>query len=366
MTSSDISGEWERLGFFDPDAPGAEDRRGLLGFYEANGLDPEQFEGIGPELLARTANQRAVRSGTRIDARAASAATGLEWPVFEELARVTGYALEGEQFTEADLETFRLFKVAADFFSVEEMVHFSSVMASSLARIADAASALFRIDVAPEIEAAGGTELAYAEKNFEAASIVRMMSGPLWALFALQLELASERSDGSRAGVEAGADANLIRVGVGFVDLVGFTPRVVQTSDGELAMFIREFEQEAAGIISSHGGRMVKFIGDEVMFVAVGANETVQIAAELMQAFERRDIQPHGGVSFGDVIGRGGDYYGSVVNLASRIASLAVPGELLVDDETVAVATDHAFEPAGRRIIKGFPSPIRLSSFVVT
>lgn len=359
-----ISPDWERHGLFDPDAADVEERSRLLAFYDANGVVASDFIGVAPDALSKVVNQRAVRSGPRVDARTACAAADLDWPLFEELMRVSGYRLDGEHFTDADIETLRLFKVAADFFSHEEMVHFSAVMASSLARVADAATALFRIDVSPEIEAAGGSELDYAKKNLEAAGLVKLMARPLWALFALQLELAAERGDQSRLGLGPDADASLLQVGVGFVDLVGFTPLAIASSDGELGAFVRDFEQEAAGIVGSHGGRLVKLIGDEVMFVAVGANETVHIARELMQAFVRRDIQPHGGVAFGEVIGRGGDYYGSVVNLASRIAALAVPGELLVDDDTAAAAAEHTFEPAGRRMIKGFPDPVRLSSLV--
>lgn len=364
MAGPTISADWERHGFFDPLDPDADERQRLLAFYEANGLAAADFAGVDAESLVRVVNQRAVRSGPRVDAQTARAAADLERPLFDELIRVTGYSSDGQGFTEADIETLRLFKVAADFFSEQEMVHFSAVMVSALARVADAAVALFRIDVSPEIDAAGGSELEYAKKNFEAAGIVQLMTRPLWALFALQLELAAERGDRSRSGVAPGANASLLQMGVGFVDLVGFTPLAIEASHGELADFVRDFEQEAAGIISSHSGRLVKLIGDEVMFVAVGAGETVHIANELMQAFARRGIQPHGGVAYGEVIGRGGDYYGSVVNLASRIASLAVPGELLVDDDTAVAASDHTFEPAGRRMIKGFPDPVRLSSLL--
>ena len=70
---------------------------------------------------------------------------------------------------------------------------------------------------------------------------------------------------------------------------------------------------------------------------------------------------------FGPLVARGGDYYGSVVNLASRIADLAVPGEVLVTEAVertaVGVATwPFVFEPAGRRMLKGFAEPIPLWS----
>ena len=59
---------------------------------------------------------------------------------------------------------------------------------------------------------------------------------------------------------------------------------------------------------------------------------------------------------------RGGDYYGPIVNLAARLAELAVPGELLVTNDVATHAqgdTVH-FEPAGKRMLKGFDEPVAL------
>ena len=59
----------------------------------------------------------------------------------------------------------------------------------------------------------------------------------------------------------------------------------------------------------------------------------------------------------------GGDYYGVTVNLASRIADQAVPGEVLTIPEVAAAVPGRAFHPAGRRLLKGFPEPVELLSF---
>jgi adenylate cyclase len=67
-------------------------------------------------------------------------------------------------------------------------------------------------------------------------------------------------------------------------------------------------------------------------------------------------------VAYGPVIASGGDLYGPIVNLASRLADIAVPGEVLVNDAIAGTVTDHAFEPAGRRQLKGFSEPERLWS----
>jgi adenylate cyclase len=74
----------------------------------------------------------------------------------------------------------------------------------------------------------------------------------------------------------------------------------------------------------------VKLIGDEVMFVTRDPAAACDIALEL---FERvagdPNVTPRGGIAFGELLLRAGDYFGPIVNLASRVAQIAVPSELL-------------------------------------
>ena len=101
---------------------------------------------------------------------------------------------------------------------------------------------------------------------------------------------------------------------------------------------------------SGHNGHIVKHIGDEVMFVALDAGDGCAIAREITSACSE-GIEPRGGVAFGEVIARHGDYYGTVVNLASRLAELAVPGEVLVDEAAATSATWFVRLPARRATV---------------
>ena len=156
------------------------------------------------------------------------------------------------------------------------------------------------------------------------------------------------------------------RLAIGFVDLVGFTPLTQEMRPVALAELIEHFEMTAHEIVSGSGGRVVKHIGDEVMFAAVDPVAAAHIALELV-----RRVRRPGGCRAARrprvrrVIGRGGDYYGSVVNLASRITDIAVPKEILVTADLVDAAAsdpDLRFEPAGRRQLKGFDDPVPLWS----
>jgi adenylate cyclase len=131
-----------------------------------------------------------------------------------------------------------------------------------------------------------------------------------------------------------------------------------------LLELITRFEAKAFEVAAAHDGRIVKHIGDEVMFVALDAPAGCAIARDITAEYSE-GIEPRGGVAYGEVISRHGDYYGTVVNLASRLAELAIPKEVLVDGTTAASAqSPFEFRPAGSRLLKGFDEPIEVFSLV--
>ncbi len=156
------------------------------------------------------------------------------------------------------------------------------------------------------------------------------------------------------------SDPALSRVAIGFVDLVGFTPLSHRMGTSQLSQFVSQFESRAFRVASEGGGRIVKHIGDEIMFVAIDPEAGCHLALALLDEFAEGSIQPRGGLSFGEVVTRQGDYYGSVVNLASRLTDLAIPGEVLVDSSVpeAVKSEDFVFESSGRRQLKGFDTPV--------
>ena len=125
-----------------------------------------------------------------------------------------------------------------------------------------------------------------------------------------------------RAGAEDGAP-----VCVGFADLVGFTAQTQQLDTTELADVVGRFESIAYDVVAAHGGRVVKTIGDEVMFVHDDAVQACRTALVLARRYRttRRSPTCASGWPAGPVLERDGDVYGPTVNLASRIVSIAYP-----------------------------------------
>lgn len=118
-----------------------------------------------------------------------------------------------------------------------------------------------------------------------------------------------------------------VSIAVGFTDLVSYTARSREMSSEGLAKLLDEFEGRAQAVVVDGGGRIVKTLGDEVMWVADDP-----VAAALI-ALELADDEVRTGVAFGPTLERAGDHYGPTVNLAARLTGLARPGAVLIDRE---------------------------------
>ena len=145
---------------------------------------------------------------------------------------------------------------------------------------------------------------------------------------------------------------------VGFADLVSFTRLVRQLSERELARVVQRFEALASDVVTAHGGRVIKTVGDEVLFVAIGAAPAAGIALDLVQAMAEDDVLPdvRVGMASGRVLSRLGDVFGTTVNRASRLTAVARPRTVLVDDALAgSLASMSGFEmsPLRRRTLRG-------------
>ena len=124
---------------------------------------------------------------------------------------------------------------------------------------------------------------------------------------------------------------------VGFADLVSFTRLVRRLTERELAMMVQHFEALASDVVTAHGGRVVKTVGDEVLFVCSPGASAAAIALEIPRALAEDAMLPpvRVGLATGPVVGRLGDVFGTTVNRASRLTAVARPGTVLIDVATV-------------------------------
>jgi len=134
------------------------------------------------------------------------------------------------------------------------------------------------------------------------------------------------------------AEEGTAKLSVGFADLSRYTSVSRELDPQELAHLIDGFTADAADAIVDGGGRLVKTIGDEVMFAALDAGTVAEIALRLLDAISPERGYPalRVGLATGGVVPREGDLFGRTVNLANRLVVVARPGATLIDRETFA------------------------------
>jgi adenylate cyclase len=148
-----------------------------------------------------------------------------------------------------------------------------------------------------------------------------------------------------------------------FVDLSGYTRLTEERGDEVAVRLAATLQQEAAAAATANGGRLVKLLGDGSMLRFPDAQRGLTAAVDLVRALSVDGSLPaHAGIHVGPVVERDLDLFGRTVNLASRIAGAAGPGEVLVS-EAVVEAVDHSawqFERVDAAMLKGIPDPVVL------
>jgi adenylate cyclase len=233
------------------------------------------------------------------------------------------------------------------------------VAGTSLRRMAEAVVAAYVQDIETETARGADDLVGLAELNEYASGLVVEFAETLGTMFRHHMWTAIRDQRSGQAGVTA---RDLIRVGIGFVDLVGFTSSARTMQPNELMALVEDFERRAFELAAQCGGRIVKSIGDEVMIAAPDHETVAAIATALVTGLGGDPTtRPRAGVSAGEVVFRLGDYYGPVVNVAARLAAVAEPGEILTDVNGRGSGR-LTLRPAGRRELKGFDRPVEVWS----
>jgi adenylate cyclase len=354
---------WVAANLLDPASATAASRIELLTWLVERGLTIDEMVAADRcGQLNSVAGDRALRPGSRLTPREVAERVGIDVSMVHDVRRASGFPAMHDDtagLTNEDVRMFELFEAAAGFFARDEVLRLATVIGAAMRRIADACGETFLRDVeAPMKERAATNELDVATANLAGIELARAATAVFAPMFLGHLEVSTQRTRDARQDSE---DYETVPLAVGFVDLSGFTERAGALAPRDLRDLIVDFEMRASGIVGDHDGRVIKLIGDEVMFSAISADAACAIADALIDAAPT-GTHARGGVAYGEVIASGGDLYGGVVNLASRIADIAVPDELLVNDAVVSGAPARRFEPAGRRSLKGFNEPVRLWS----
>jgi adenylate cyclase len=258
--------------------------------------------------------------------------TGVPLEMLERFWRALGFASvpdDDQVFTDLDLEAVRLLKGmraigAAD---TDTSLQMARVIGSSMARVAEA-------ELVPGVLVSTEVDPVLSAEAFASMADVTIpaMAKLLEFVWRRQVAAGIQRNMLMRShGLAPGQSPVLA---VGFADMVGFTLLSQHLSDEELAAVVRRFEEISHDIVISAGGRVVKMIGDEVMFVVDDVVAAARIGLELAEAYADDDLlsDVRVGLALGPVLLRDGDYFGPTVNLAHRIVNIGNPGTVLMAD----------------------------------
>jgi adenylate cyclase len=302
---------------------------------------------------------RLLLGGRRRYTRAQVAAlSGVPPDRFRRLWHALGFpeaAEDDAMFTDDDVAALHTLShlVDAGFVAPGTEASFARALAQPLARLADWQTTLLtdalardrsgppdRRDTTPEGVPAAADAL---------LSLLRQVQDYVWRR---HLAAAAERAPSAPAG------GDVRELAVGFADLVGYTTRTRGMSGAELGVMVEDFEATAAEVVARGGGRVVKTVGDGVLFTAADPAAAAEIGLSLPERWAAADRPPlRVGLAHGRVLTQLGDVYSSVVNLASRLTSVARAGSVLVDRELATRLQRHPgyrIEPLQRRSVRGF------------
>jgi adenylate cyclase len=286
---------------------------------------------------------------------------GVELDLAVELWRELGFAHVTDDvvaFTEADVKALRM---SADLreegvLSEERQAALVRTWGRSFARLADWQVALLA-DVARERALTDVDSLAMLAD--QVLPRVEYLQSYIWRRHLLS---ATSRGLVAFTGAPAAPSA------VCFVDIVGYTSRSKSLTDEELVAWLEEFEDVCTALVAERGGRVIKTLGDAVLFVAdtvVDAAHTALAITALGADDDNPFPQVRAGLAYGEVVSRLGDVFGPTVNIASRLTSIARPDALLVDEHAAGVLKEAGgldVTRLRRTSVKGYS---RLQPFVV-
>jgi adenylate cyclase len=288
-----------------------------------------------------------------------AAATGVTLEEARRLWRALGFPEPGLEnaYTEADTEALStmISAVRADLIDFDLAVNLTRAVGQTMARLADweVSTLVSRVD---ELAADPATD---EGRTGSALRLIEQIKGPFEDLLVYvwrrHLAAAVARVEALRANEE---DLNTVQLTVGFADIVSFTALSNRLTEERIGDLVELFESRCADVVAAQRGRVIKSIGDSVLFVSDDPVRAYDIAEGIINVVGRDPRMPdiRLGLASGPVVMRMGDVFGPPVNLAARLTAVARRNRIIIDAATAALLPAEEFEtrrlPA--RPVRGF------------
>ena len=282
----------------------------------------------------------------------------------ETIWRALGAAAPNESddsvYSSAEVEALRLVTAVGSLYTLDDIAEATSVVGRAMHEVAEAVLELFRRRIAIPFAESGGGELEMMLRLATVIDITVPAMGPLLELtLRRQLEASARAETILRYEAATGALAGQVDMAVGFADIVGFTAASSRLNALEVSRMAQSLMRSAERVFPQHGARIVKGIGDAVMFTAPDLVSACAASAALIRDASRADLPLRIGIAYGPMLRAYADYFGRTVNIASRLSDDARAGEILVLKPETSIpakaweARGLAVEDAGRRRLRG-------------
>ena len=350
----------------DPDAAAAAGirdaatRSELLDYLESLGFTlDEMVEAERQGRLFALAGDAVLRSGPpkhslRDAAEHLGVAVDLVAEAWAELGLAAGDR-DARLLSDADVDGLRTWAVLRESVGEEITAGLMRVLGTSMARLAEAESAAIRGGV-PDIQLDVTSDEARTAKAFGDVALLVPRIGLMMDAVHRQ-HLQSTRTYFEQVVHDSSAE---VVVAVGFADLSGFTALTERLTLPELSSVLTAFGAIATDVVHAYDGRLVKLLGDAVMWVNADPNKLADVAEHLVRhpLPASAGIQVRAGLAYGPVLAQFGDYFGSAVNLAARLVAAAEPGQILASAGLVERLDGWLNEPLPPISLRGFDSPV--------
>lgn len=285
--------------------------------------------------------------------------TGLSLAELQRLWRALGFPEHGTEiaFNRADVDAVstlnRIVKTGAIDFDVAVML--TRGAGQTMARLADweVGTLVQRVEEIERSEAATGS------RSVTASRMIGEVNPPFEQLliYAWRRHLAAAVTRIEALGATE-SDLHTTQLTVGFADIVAFTALTNEVSRDRIGDIVETFETRCADVVAGQRGRVIKSLGDSVLFVHTDPIAAYDVAEGIINVVGRDPRMPEVrvGLASGAVVMRLGDVFGPPVNMAARLTAVARRNRIIIDQETADLLPGDQFEtrrlPA--RPVRGF------------
>jgi adenylate cyclase len=316
-------------------------------------MDPER-------LSPRDQLERVILGEERLfNALEVAEETGVTVDELRRLWRALGFPEHGLEtaFTRADVKAVSTLTdvVESDIIDFDLAVNLTRAVGQTMARLADweVATLVHRVEELERGSDATGSRMNTAMRMVEQMN--PQFERLLIYAWRRHLTAAVSRIEALGANEE---DLHTTQVTVGFADIVSFTELSNQIEEDRLGDVVEIFESRCADVVAGRRGRVIKSIGDSVLFVNTDPIRAYDTAEGIIHVIGRDSRMPDVrlGLASGSVVTRMGDVYGPPVNMAARLTAVARRNRIIIDSATADLLPEDQFEtrrlPA--RPVRGF------------